>query len=45
MTNSFATGIAGLVISFYTDMATGASIILVASLCFLLTFIISLVRR
>jgi zinc transport system permease protein len=42
---AWVSGIAGLVISFYTDIATGASIILVASLCFLLTFIISLVRR
>ncbi|MDD5154531.1 MAG: metal ABC transporter permease [Desulfovibrionales bacterium] len=42
---AWVSGIAGLVISFYTDMATGASIILTASLCFLLTFIISLVRR
>jgi len=42
---AWVSGIAGLVISFYTDIATGASIILTASLCFLLTFIISLVRR
>lgn len=42
---AWMSGIAGLVISFYTNMATGASIILLMSLCFLLTFIISLVRR
>ncbi|MEW6328307.1 MAG: metal ABC transporter permease [Thermodesulfobacteriota bacterium] len=42
---AWVSGIAGLVISFYTDIATGASIILVASLCFLLTFIINLARR
>ena len=41
---SIIAGIAGLVISYYLDSATGATIILVAVGCFILTQIIKIVR-
>ncbi len=42
---AWISGIAGLLISFYTDMAAGASIILVGSFCFFTTFTISVLRK
>lgn len=42
---AWISGIAGLAGSFYTDIATGAFVILVASFCFLVTFIVNLAKR
>lgn len=37
-------GITGLIFSFYTDVATGAAVILTASMCFVATFFLALAK-